>query len=110
MVWGARWMQCDLDFSEDGREIIGARIRLPREVVKNKRPHGIPLTGRLLEIIKRRWAKRLPQCAFIFHRNGKRIRDFRSHWKRASEAIGQPGLWFRRPPAGGPPACSSATT
>jgi hypothetical protein len=36
MVWGAMWQHCDLVFSGDGKEILRASIRLPRQRVKNK--------------------------------------------------------------------------
>lgn len=113
MVWGAAWAHCDLVF--DGEALVAAAIRLPRANVKNKRPHAIPLRGRLLEIVQRRWAQRVPGCPFIFHHDGKRIRDFRAAWQNACEAAGLPGLRFhdlkrsaaRNMRRTGPPSTSS---
>src|SRR5947207_3428799 len=52
------------------------------------------LEGPPLAIIQRRWAKRVPSCPFVFHRDGRRIPDFRTGWSKACEAAGLPGLLF----------------
>ena len=53
------------------------------------------LTGQLLELVARRWALRVAECPYVFHRNGRVIRDFRTTWVAACEAVGVPGLLFR---------------
>jgi len=67
----------------------------PGEIVKNKRPHKIPLEGELREIIERAWQSREYETAsgpgiskWVFHFNGKRVRDFRKSWAKACEAAG----------------------
>jgi len=51
----------------------------------------LPLVGELAAVIDRRLAARRLDCAFIFHRGGDSIGDFRKVWKRACAAIGLPG-------------------
>jgi len=72
-------------FAHDGA------IRLPAELSKNKHDRALPVDrGELAIILTRRLnARRLhPDCPFIFHRNGQRIRDFRKVWTTACEALG----------------------
>ena len=85
MVWNATWDHCELEHDDEGG-IMSARIRLPGTALKNGRALAIPLTGRLLDIIRRRWA--LKRGPYIFHRDGKRIRDFRKTWEKATAAVG----------------------
>ena len=88
------WPYVTLKWSEDRQTITGGVIRLPGKVVKNKKPATLVLKGRLLDIIQRRWMKRLPGSPYVFHRDGRRIRDFRTTWETACEAAGLPGLLF----------------
>ena len=41
----------------------------------------------LLALVARRWALRVPECSFVFHRDGRAIRDFRTTWAAACEAL-----------------------
>lgn len=44
-------------------------------------------------------ARRRPDCPYVFHRNGKRIRDYYNAWRQAAAAFGRPNLYlhdFRR--------------
>jgi integrase len=66
-------------------------IRLPAELSKNKHARALPVTGELATIIDRRLQARRLDCPYIFHRNGRRIGDFRKLWKRACAAIGLDG-------------------
>jgi integrase len=66
-------------------------IRLRAEHSKNKHGRVLPLVGELAAVIDRRLAARRLDCAFIFHRGGDPIGDFRKVWKRACAAIGLPG-------------------
>ena len=68
-----------------------AAISLPAEFSKNKRPRLLPITGELAAIIERRLKARRLDCPFIFHRNGRRVGDFRKLWAKACTAIGIPG-------------------
>jgi integrase len=75
-------------FAEDGM------IRLRPEFSKNKHDRKLPIDrGELAAIVMRRLEARRqhPECPYIFHRDGRRIGDFRKTWKRACDAIGLPG-------------------
>jgi integrase len=67
-------------------------FRLPRKSTKNKRPRTLVLVGELREIIERRLADRRPDCPYVFHRNGKQIKDFRKAFKAAAKLEGLDGL------------------
>ncbi|MBI4529203.1 MAG: site-specific integrase [Deltaproteobacteria bacterium] len=67
-------------------------IRLTRKNEKTKHPRTLPLIGELREVIERRLAKRRPDCPYVFHRNGRPIKDFRKAFKAACKAAGLMGL------------------
>jgi integrase len=73
-------------------------ITPPAERSENR---GLPLSPALAALIEKRWQARLVSdpngprvCDRVFHREGEPVRDFRSAWRKAVEAIGQPGLLF----------------
>jgi integrase len=66
-------------------------IRLPAELHKNKKPKALPIAGDLAAIMERRLAARDLTCPYVFHRNGRRIGDFRKLWAKACTAIGVSG-------------------
>jgi hypothetical protein len=70
-------------------------VRLPGTVTKNKKPLSLALTGPLLALIARRWTQRLPDCPFVFHRQGRPLVRFDGPWTAACTAVGLPGLLFR---------------
>jgi integrase len=74
--------------------VTGGSVRLPGAVTKNGRPLPLVLTGQLLALVARRWDVRRPDCPFVFHRDGQMIRDFRTTWVAACEAVGLPRLLF----------------
>jgi len=78
---------------EDGA-VSGGSVRLPGAVTKNKKPLPLALTGHLLALVARRWALRVPECPYVFHRDGRPIRDFRATWVAACKAVGLSGLLF----------------
>jgi len=62
-------------------------IRLPDS--KNGEPRTIALGGRLHELVEKWWAGRRLDCAYLFHRNGRRVTDgLRRHWRAACETVG----------------------
>jgi integrase len=63
-------------------------IRLRPKHSKNRHGRLLPVEGELATIIERRWQARLLDCPYIFHRDGKRIGDFRKVWDRACRALG----------------------
>ncbi len=89
---GAQWSWFTLRI-EDGA-VTGGSVRLPGAVTKNKKPLPLVLTGQLLALVARRWALRVPECPYVFHRSGRAIRDFRTTWDAACEAVGLSGLLF----------------
>jgi integrase len=72
------------------KHVFGAEraIRLPAELHKNKKPKALPIAGDLAAIMERRLAARDLACPYVFHRNGRRIGDFRKLWTKACAAIG----------------------
>ncbi len=80
---GLEWRDVDLR---------GRVVRLRPELSKNKDGRVLPLPGELLDIIERAAARRRLDCPHVFHVDGRRLRDFRESWKRASEAAGLAGL------------------
>jgi integrase len=67
-------------------------VRLNSKNSKNKEPRILPLTGRLWEIVEARLKDRRPGCPWLFHRNGKPIKDFRDAWETACKASNLEGL------------------
>ena len=49
------------------------------------------LLGELATVVERRLAKRRLDCPYIFHRDGRRIGDFRKVWRSVCDAIGLSG-------------------
>jgi integrase len=78
---GLRWSECDP---------VRGMIQLPANRVKNRTPRTVRLGEELRELLQRRFAER--KGDFVFHRDGKRISDFRYIWRRAAAGIGQPKL------------------
>ena len=52
------------------------------------------MTGHLLALVTRRWALRVPESPYVFHRSGRRLVRFDTAWDAACEAVGLPGLLF----------------
>jgi len=92
--WGTRigemlpleWTQVDLR---------GFEVRLHPGTTKNGEGRLLPIYGDLEEWL--RLAKEIrdqdyPGCRWVFHRQGKRIRNFRKSWANAVAAVGVPKL------------------
>jgi integrase len=75
-------------------------VRLRSAFSKNKQGRVLPLSGELLEVIKRAEQHRTAECPLVFHRNGNPIReDLRDPWRKACHEAGVDGLLvydFRR--------------
>jgi len=63
-------------------------ISVPGRITKNKKPHTIYLNDPLLEIIKERRSQRNLGCPYVFHQNGRQIKDFRYAWNKACREAG----------------------
>ena len=69
-------------------DLAGRVVHLRPEISKNKEGRLLPLSGELLEIVKRAHSRRRPACSFVFHRDGEPIGDFRKAWSTACKAAG----------------------
>jgi integrase len=66
----------------------GRVIRLPSTKSKNKKGRLLPLSGELAEIIERAHINRRLDCPFVFHRDGRQIKDYRIAWNTARHKVG----------------------
>jgi integrase len=72
-----QWKQVDLK---------AARICLAVGTTKNDEGRYLPIYGEMAEWLKMAKAirdERFPDCPWVFHRKGERVRDFRKAWKLA---------------------------
>jgi integrase len=83
-ILGLTWDRVDLDEST---------VRLEAGETKNSEARTIYLDGELQRLLKIQRLRR-NGCRFVFHRNGKRIRDFRGAWKKACEEADLEGRLF----------------
>jgi integrase len=66
-------------------------IRLPAEPHKNKRPKAAPHRRRSWGHHGAPARRSRPHLPYVFHRNGRRIGDFRKLWTTECKAIGVTG-------------------
>lgn len=79
-------------------------MRLEPGKTKNKEGRVIVLDGELLDVIQAQWENRkvaeIPGqspatiCPYVFHHDGKQIRDFRAAWTTATAKVGLSGKLF----------------
>jgi len=91
-VLGLQWRQVDLK---------GGSIRL--EAAQSKNGEGRVLAfdpdSALAEVLAFQMQHRRLDCPYVFHRNGRQIRDLYHAWRATAERAGRPGLMlhdFRR--------------
>src|ERR1700733_2636040 len=60
-------------------------IFLPPAKSKNKNGRTLPLLGELADVLARAEAERKADCSYVFHRNGKQLKDFRESWATACD-------------------------
>ena len=89
---GALWTWLSLEVERG--HVVGGRLRIPSAKTKNKQPLALPLSGRLLALIDRRWQRRIDTSPYVFHREGQPIVRFDRVWEAAARAIGRPDLLF----------------
>jgi integrase len=89
-VLGLTWPMLDVTIQHG--HLASGTLGLPGTATKNKRPLTMPLTGRLLDVLERRWEVRSETSPYVFHRAGRPVRSFNGPWRRAAAAIGQPEL------------------
>jgi integrase len=66
-------------------------ISLRPENSKNRQGRKLPLTGELLDILKRAHSRRRLGLSWVFHRGGKPIGEFRKAFQTAAKAAGLSG-------------------
>ena len=86
------------------QEILGltwGRVDLKERLVflspdetKNKSSRSLYLSDELLDLLRKQNLRRVKDCEFVFHREGKKILDFRWTWQKACEEAGIPGKLF----------------
>ncbi|HEY5542147.1 MAG TPA: tyrosine-type recombinase/integrase [Candidatus Binatia bacterium] len=80
---GLEWRDVDL---------VHGTVTMRSELSKNKEPITLPFFAGIEEILQRRHGLRRSECPFVFHRNGRPIKDFRAEWAKATEAANRTGL------------------
>ena len=88
-ILSLKWNQVDLN---------ALTVRLEVGTTKNRAGRLVILDGELLETIQGQWERRkvaeIPGqsptllCPFVFHRDGKTIKDYRDAWNEARKATG----------------------
>jgi len=65
-------------------------------MTKNSEGRTLPIYGDVLPVLTKQiqTLKQFPKCKWLFHRNGKGIRSFRTSWRLACERAGVQGLLF----------------
>jgi integrase len=76
------------------RDIHRDVIRLRPEIAKNKDGRVIILVGELANLIDRRRAERVESCPYVFHRQGRPIKDYSRAWGTARTKAGVPKRLF----------------
>lgn len=78
-VAGLTWARVDLK---------GRTVSLGARQTKNKEARHMYMEDGLLSIMFERWASKDDGCAYVFHREGQRIKDFRGAWNDACREAG----------------------
>jgi integrase len=69
-------------------------VRLEADETKNKEGRVVYLDDELLKLLRIQWLRRRKDCPFVFHRAGKRIKDFRGSWQNACKEVDMIGKIF----------------
>jgi len=83
-----------LNLTWDKINLRDAIIRLNPGETKNKKGREIYLTGELLDLIRFLHSKRILGCLYVFHHNGKRIKNIYKTWNPVCAKIGLKGRLF----------------
>jgi integrase len=86
-----------LESTWDRVDLQARTVRLDPGTTKNSDGRLIYLDGELLETVtalKRERDLLYPHCRWVFHRQGKGIKDFRAAWDSACQAVGLEGKLF----------------
>jgi integrase len=69
-------------------------VRLEADETKNSEARTIYMDDELLKLIQIRRLRKHRGCEHVFHRDGKRIKDFRRVWEKGCQAAGVEGKLF----------------
>lgn len=69
-------------------------VRLERSDTKTKEGRTVYLPSESIAALKEAQKRRVLGCPWVFHRNGKQLKDPRKSWEKACKAAGVPGLLF----------------
>jgi integrase len=75
----------------DRVDLEAGTVRLYKGTTKNKDGPLFFLPAELKAVLEQQWADHLAHCPFVFHRQGKRIKDIRGSWERACREAGLSG-------------------
>jgi integrase len=90
-LWGLGWRCSEVTgLTWDEANAPAGAITLSPERSKTKDPRTVKLHGELRDLLIKRWNAR--QGPWVFHRNGRPIRDFRGVWLRACKVCSKSGL------------------
>jgi integrase len=70
--------------------IHGEELHIPAEICKNRDGRVLPIFGELAAIIERRRKARRMDCRYIFHRDGKQVRQFDKSRRTAAKKANLP--------------------
>lgn len=77
--------------------LSAAEIRIPAKIAKTNRDRVLPIYGDMaseLAVAKAERDAMFPDCPWVLHDAGERVRDFRGEWAAAVKAAELPGLMF----------------
>lgn len=87
-----------LELTWDRVDLKEGTVRIEVGDTKNKGGRTIYLNTELKALLGMQWKQKMRQgytnCPHVFHRNGKRIKDFRGAWKKACQEVGLEGTLF----------------
>lgn len=91
-VYYTGWRKSEIfNLTWDKVNLKEAVIRLNPGETKNKKGREIYLAGELLDLIRSLHSQRILGCPFVFHHNGKRIKNIYKSWNPICAKIGLRG-------------------
>jgi integrase len=87
----------ELTWADVDRDEQTITFRAEHDKAKQTRTISYKGVREIFEIIERRWAARVMGerlIALVFHRSGRKVRQFAKSWRKATTAAGVPGLLF----------------
>ena len=89
------WRKSEVfDLTWDRVDLKQRTVTLDAGSTKNEEPRTLYMSETDERIFRDQFKGQQLGCPYVFHRDGKQIKDFRKAWKTASEKAGLPGLIF----------------